>query len=146
MRMSVFVLSLTAAMLSLHPQVSAQDGQRDSTSASRIVLVEPAMTPGSTMFLLPPNLEEPLPFSSPTFFFKGLFPSSISPDFGHALEVRPDLLAPLRVQWEREAQLGAFRTILGSIQIGGVAYLAYRQFAKSGPMTIRSRAEKNRRK
>jgi hypothetical protein len=119
---------------------------RDSTAESHIILVEPAMTPGSTLFLLSPHLEQPLQFSSPTFFFKGSGSTTVSPDFGRRLEVRPDLLAPLRAQWAREAQMGTFRTILGSIQLGGVAYLAYRQFAKSGTMTVRPRTTKSSRK
>jgi hypothetical protein len=146
MKTSALLLGAAVALLSLHPQTQAQDGQPDSMSVSRIVRVEPAMTPGSTMIFLPPHLDQPLLFSSPTFFFKDFLTSSVSPDFGRALEVHPDLLAPLRAQWEREAQLGTWRTILGSIQIGGVAYLAYRQFAKSGPMTIQSRTSKSKRK
>lgn len=146
MRPIAVLLTLTVLCVSVASRSSAQNAQADSTVTPRIIFVEPGMAPGSTLILLPPQLEQPLPFSSPTFFFKDFISSSASLDFGRALEVRPDLLAPLRAQWEREAKLGAFRTILGSIQIGGVAYLAYRQLAKSGPMTIRSRAEKNRRK
>jgi len=124
----------------------AQETQQDSAAVSRIVTVEPGMTPGSTQILLPPQLEQPLQFSSPTFFFKEFMPLSAMPDFARPLEVRQDLLAPLRAQWAREAEMGTFRTILGSIQIGGVAYLAYRHFAKLGPMTVRPRPAKTTRK
>jgi hypothetical protein len=141
------IAPLLCLALFLSPsRLSAQEVQDDSISTWRIELIEPAMTPGSTMFILPPHLEQPLQFSSPTFFFDGISSLSGSPDFGRSLEVRPDLLAPLRAQWAREAQMGTFRTILGSIQIGGVAYLAYRHFAKLGPLTARPRPAKSTRK
>lgn len=146
MRLIPRLFCLTVVLLSFSSLSSAQAVQDDSVSASRIELVEPAMTPGSSMFLLPPHLEQPLRFSSPTFFFDGVRSVSDSPDFGRSLETRPDLLAPLRAQWTREAQMGTFRTILGSIQIGGVAYLAYRHFAKLGPLTARPRPTKTGRK
>ncbi|HSQ74091.1 MAG TPA: hypothetical protein VLT13_00945 [Bacteroidota bacterium] len=144
MKLIVPLLCLTVFLLSFPSRLSAQEVQDDSASASRIIVVEPGMAPGSTMFLLPPHLEQPLQFSSPTFFFDGISSLSGSPDFGRSLEVRPDLLAPLRAQWAREAQMGTFRAILGSIQIGGVAYLAYRHFAKLGPLTARPRPAKSR--
>lgn len=146
MRFITPLFCLTILLFSAPSRLSAQEVQDDSISSWRIELVEPAMTPGSTMFVLPPHLEQPLRFSSPTFFFDGISPPSGSPDFGRSFEVRPDLLAPLRAQWAREAQMGTFRAILGSIQIGGVAYLAYRHFAKLGPLTARPRPAKTSRK
>ena len=146
MKLIALLLCLTGFSLFLPSRLSSQEVQGDSTSAPRIMVVEPGMAPGSTMFLLPPHLEQPLRFSSPTFFFDGINSLSDSPDFGRPLEVRPDLLAPLRAQWAREARMGTFRTILGSIQIGGVAYLAYRHFAKLGPLTARPRPTKSSRK
>jgi len=146
MKLIAPLLCLALFLLSTPSRLSAQEVQDDSISMFRIELIEPAMTPGSTMFLLPPHLEQPLRFSSPTFFFDGVSSFPGSPDFGRSLEVRPDLLAPLRAQWAREAQMGTFRAILGSIQIGGVAYLAYRHFAKLGPLTARPRPTKTNRK
>ena len=144
MRLIAPLLCPALFLFSSTSRLSAQEVQDDSISTWRIELVEPAMAPGSTMFILPPHLEQPLQFSSPTFFFDGISSLSGSPDFGRSLEVRPDLLAPLRAQWAREAQIGMFRTTLGSIQIGGVAYLAYRHFAKLGPLTARPRPTKGR--
>ncbi|MCC6398655.1 MAG: hypothetical protein IT282_16695 [Bacteroidetes bacterium] len=140
------LLSALLVVAGARSQSSGVKEQHAGKDTSRIILVEPGMSPGSALFLLPPHLEQPLLFDSPTSFFGELPPSSTAWDPGRPFEIRPDLLAPLRLQWQREAELGTFRTILGSIQIGGVAYLAYRHFAKSGPMTVRPRTSKTSRK
>ena len=36
-----------------------------------------------------------------------------------------DLLSPLKLQRAKENELSTLRTILGTVQLGGVAYLAY---------------------
>ena len=54
-------------------------------------------------------------------------------------EAKQDLLAPLRAQWAREADMSTFRTIMGSLQLGGVAFLAARQLTGAGIMTARPR-------
>ncbi len=146
--MKTLVLFLSVLLCSVRavPQSTVAGGDRDSTHGERIVLVEPGMAPGNLIFLIPPHLERQLLFESPTFFFAGIPSLSSAPVYERPFEVHPDLLAPLRLQWEREAQLGTFRKILGSIQLGGVAYLAYRHFSKSGTMTIRPRAPKSNKK
>lgn len=147
-RMKTVCLLLSALLVvaGARSQTSVEKEPHAGNDTSRIILVEPGMSSGSALFLLPPHLEQPLLFDSPTYFFGALPPSTSVWDPGRPLEIRPDLLAPLRLQWQREAQLGTFRAILGSIQIGGVAYLAYRHFAKSGPMTVRPRTSKTSRK
>ena len=146
MKTVCLLLSALLVVAGARPQTSGEKVQHAGKDTSRIILVEPGMSPGSALFLLPPHLEQPLLFESPTTFFGQLSPSTSAWDPGRPLEIRPDLLAPLRLQWQREAELGTFRAILGSIQLGGAAYMAYRHFAKSGPMTVRPRTSKTNRK
>ncbi len=146
MKTVCLLLSALLVVAGVRSQSSGEKEQHAANDTSRIIRVEPGMSPGSALFLLPPHLEQPLLCESPTSFFGQLSPSTSAWDPGRPLEVRPDLLAPLRLQWQRESELGTFRAILGSIQLGGVAYMAYRHFAKSGPMTAHPRTSKTRRK
>lgn len=124
----------------------AQERQRDTLSTEHIRLVDPGMVQGGATFIVPPQLEPGRTFSSPTFFFEGV---PVAGGAGHSslgFEMKQDLLAPLRAQWAREAQTSTFRTILGSIQVAGVAFLAARQLTGAGIMTARPRPVRPRNK
>jgi len=48
------------------------------------------------------------------------------------IEQRVDLISPFCLQMESEARLRTLQTVLGAVQVGGVAYLAYRHIKKYG--------------
>jgi hypothetical protein len=112
----------------------------------RIHLAAPGMDSGSALFVIPPHLQQQQSFASPSFFFEGVRSSSELPYSVLAFQAKPDLLAPLRAQWAREAEMGTFRTILGSLQLGGVAFLVARQLTGAGIMTARPRPVRSSRK
>lgn len=125
---------------------AAAQEQGDTVRVSRIQLAEPGLGAGSASFLIPPHLILQGQFSSPTFFFEGVPVPGTEGAVAGRLFPKTDLLAPLRVQWAREAELSTFRQVLGSIQLGGVAFLAIRQFTKAGTMTARPRPVRSTRK
>ncbi len=48
------------------------------------------------------------------------------------LESRANLLSPLRLELKSQEKYQIWRTILGSVQVGGMAYLLYLHFKKYG--------------
>lgn len=54
---------------------------------------------------------------------------TVGPFIGVGLEPRVDLVSPLRLQREHE-KMSPFQTVLGAMEFGAVAYMAYRQIRK----------------
>ena len=127
-------------------RAQGQERNADSSRFERIRLAEPGMDTGGALFLIPPHLQQHQLFSSPSFIFEGVSTFSGEAFPGRSFQAKPDLLAPLRAQWAREAEMGTIRTILGSLQLGGVAFLVARQFTKAGVMTAKPRPVRSSRK
>ncbi len=142
---AVLLVLMVCVPIARGQQASGTPGP-DSSHAGGIIFLGPDLSPGRPLFLFPSDLEYPPVFGSPTFFFESLPGNSFTPVPGLFATDKVDLVAPLRLQWEREAHMGTLRTILGSIQLGGVAYLAYRHLTKSSTMTVRPRLPKNLKK
>lgn len=140
-KMAVVVTVLCAAA---HAMAQQQD--RDTTHAGRIQLLEPGLDTGGAVFSIPPHLTASSIVSASLLFHDGVSngPAWIGP--GRSFEVKQDLLAPLRAQWSREAETKTFRTIMGTIQLGGVAFLAVRQLTGAGVMTAKPRPARSQRK
>ncbi len=140
-KMAFFVMALCAAV-----EVRAQERAPDTSRALRIELLEPGLDSGGAVFSIPPHLTASLVYSSSALFPEAVSggPAWIGP--GRGFEVKQDLLAPLRAQWSREAETKTFRTIMGSIQLGGVAFLAIRQLTGAGIMTAKPRPVRSRHK
>lgn len=139
-KMAFVVMAVCAAA-----EVRAQERGPDTSHALRIELLEPGLDSGGAVFYIPPHLaaREILPPSM--LFVEGVpMPGGGIP--GRGFEVKQDLLAPLRAQWSREAETKTFRTIVGSIQLGGVAFLAIRQLTGAGIMTAKPRPVRSQRK
>lgn len=114
-------------------------GQRrsggDTTNADtikRITIIDPGISYGRPTLLLPPSLQSDAGFRVPPFLFPGETPGAPPPFLGGVAELKADLTSPLRLQMESEARLRTLRTVLGTVQVGGVAYLAYRHIKKYG--------------
>lgn len=137
---------VSVAFLVIVTQATAQERPPDTSVGQHIQITEFGLDSGEALFVIPPHLLNARSFSSPTFFFEGVptVANAGSPPPG--FEVKQDLLAPLRVQWAREAQSRTFRSIMGSIQLAGVAYLAGRQLTGAGIMTAKPRPARSRSK
>jgi hypothetical protein len=87
---------------------------------------------GKPTLLLPPSLRSDAGRRVPPFLFAGETPGIPPPFLGGMMEMKADLTSPFRLQMESEARLRTLRTVLGTVQVGGVAYLAYRYIKKYG--------------
>ncbi len=112
----------------------------DTARTTGVVILDPGLSTGKAMVLLPPALqfEESAEETSIFAFWKK---TSIRPPLlAGMLEPKADLTATLRAQWSKDNQLSTLRTVLGTVQIGGVAYLAYRALtAKETPKPIKKK-------
>ncbi len=59
-------------------------------------------------------------------------PGPLLPFIGGAIEQKIDLLLPLRLQMEQEKRLRPLWMVLGTIEAGGAAYIAYEHLRKYG--------------
>ena len=139
-------LGVVAAVLSIGGQGWAQERHPDTVVSGRIQLTSPGMDSGGALFSIPPHLLQQQSFTSPTFFFEGVPAVAGVGSVGTGFQMKQDLLAPLRVQWAREAETSTLRSVLGSIQLGGVAFLAIRQLSGAGTMTAKPRPVRSQRK
>ena len=109
-------------------QVGMQSSLKD-TSDRAIRLIDPGISTGRPTFMLPPSLDI-IPEDMP-----GLIPHDLAGPFPLlpiSTGQKIDLISPFRLQMARENESRTWRTILGSVQIGGVAYLVYRRIKKYG--------------
>jgi hypothetical protein len=112
----------------------------DSAKTTGIIILDPGLSTGRSTLLLPPALqfEE---ISEDTSIFAIWKKTAVRPPLLSGLvEPKADLTATLRVLWAKEGELKTLRTVLGTVQIGGVAYLAYRALtAKGTPKPLRKK-------
>lgn len=104
----------------------------DTGAIHTVTLIDPGLALGKPTFLLPPSLRYDSKIMDP---FSGYFGenSALPPLLlGGTMGKRLDLLVSFRLQMESEARLRPLQTILGTVQFGGAAYLAYRYLKKNG--------------
>jgi hypothetical protein len=143
---SLLKMALVVMVVGFVAQASAQSQDRDTTHAGRIQLLDVGLDSGGATFSIPPHLAAPSAFSSPGFFLEGVPGRTDGSLPGRGFEIKQDLLAPLRVQWAREAETKTFRTIMGSLQFGGALFMAARQLTGAGIMTAKPRPVRSQRK
>jgi hypothetical protein len=108
----------------------------DTTKTTGVVILDPGLSTGKALLLLPPALQcEESP--EDTSIFAVWKKTALRPPLlGGLLEPKADLTATLRAQWSKDSELKALRTVLGTVQIGGVAYLAYRALTAKTPKPL----------
>ena len=103
----------------------------DTVATGKIVLLDPGISLGRPTFLIPPSiLEEPVFIVPP--FFSSMDYAMAPPFFAGWKEKKLDLMAPLRLQMQREEKLQTLQTVLGAMQFGGAVYIAYQHVKKYG--------------
>ena len=100
-------------------------------TTEKVVVIDPGLSLGVPILLLPPSLHERKMFVVPSFVTQGS-PGQRLPFLMEPPRQNIDLLAPLHLQWEREEKLRPLYTVLGTVQLGGVAYIAYLHTKKYG--------------
>jgi hypothetical protein len=124
--------------LSLVITFAASGQQRpggDTTGAdtvSRITIIDPGISYGKPTLLFPLSLQYDAMNGFPTFLFLEETPGVRPPPLGGMIQQKADLVSPLRLQMESANRLKTLRTVLGTVQLGGVVYLAYRHIKKYG--------------
>ena len=112
----------------------------DTARTTGAVILDPGLSTGKAIVLLPPALQFEESAEETSIFALWKKTSLRPPLLAGMLEPKADLTATLRAQWSKESQLSTLRTVLGTVQIGSVAYLAYRALtAKETPKPIRKK-------
>lgn len=124
-----------ALFLLVAPFVRGQITPATATSSvggkERIMLRDPGISMGRPTFFIPSRFLSEPEFSLATRFAYDGTPGAGTARFPFSPVPKLDLLSPLRLQWERDAELRTLKTILGSVSFGGAAYLAVRSLQKS---------------
>jgi hypothetical protein len=103
--------------------------QLRDTTAVTLQLFDPNALPIKLSLFPPPQLQT-APESSLRFFFQSSpFPSQ---QFSRKFKEKLDLTAPLKLELADQEKYRTWRSILGSIQAGGTAYILYQHIKKYG--------------
>ncbi len=92
------------------------------------------------------NIDSEFLFDKPSVLFHPslratpeYYPNLLQPSFTLGMQTiswkspeRIDLVSPWQYELTKQEELRTLRTILGTVQLGGVAYLAYRHIKKHG--------------
>ena len=112
----------------------------DTARTTGVVILDPGLSTGKAIVLLPPALQFEESAEETSIFALWKKTSLRPPLLAGMLEPKADLTATLRAQWSKDNQLSTLRTVLGTVQIGGVAYMAYRALtAKETPKPIKKK-------
>ena len=125
-------LLLTALWCWAVPAPAQQESRKtgDTVLTAGVVLLDPGIALGKPVLLFPPSYQ-PGSEVLPTRF---LSPTPVYPPFflGPPAEPRADLLSPYLLGLRRSQEMSTFYTILGAMELGAVAYVAYRHVKKFG--------------
>jgi hypothetical protein len=104
---------------------------QEDTAVSKPITIDPIFMSDRPLQLLPLSLELA---ATPGYYKSIIFQSdAASPYFFSRREVEVmDLATPWKLQLARENEHRTLYTILGAVQAGGVAYLAYKHIQKYG--------------
>jgi hypothetical protein len=120
------VVLLIAVSSSLRAQESKPIQLHDSTEFHRILLEPNPLPVKLSLYPSREQQNEPVTFRRFSFQSSILTPRQFAWDFKEKL----DLTAPLKLELADQEKHETWRAILGSIQVGGVAYLVYKHFKK----------------
>ena len=125
----IFILSV--ALASGAPAQQRAGGDTAATSVNRITIIDPGIALGKPVLLLPPSLQREVDALPPSLFL-GEDPTAPPPFLQGVTGQKIDLTSPLRLQMAREEKLKPLWMVLGTVEVGGAAYAAYRYIKKHG--------------
>jgi hypothetical protein len=117
-----------AVAFSVHGQ-GLMGGEMKDTSSNRLRLIDPGISSGRPVFLLPPTLSI-IPDDFSVTEERGF--TSVPPFLASSVTGKIDLIAPFKLQLAKQNELHTLRSILGTVQLGAVGYLAYKQIKRWG--------------
>lgn len=132
MKIADILVLICISTLAASGQQRSDDQPTDTASANKVTIIDPGISLGKPILLLPPSLQEEATPEIPPFLPSGVAPGVPPPFLGGMIDQKADLTSPLRLQMEREAKLRPLWTVLGTVQVGGAVYAAYRYLKKHG--------------
>ncbi len=130
--MKVLLILLQTTLWSSAPPAQHQEAGkgRDTSRVSKsVVILDPGLALGKFTVLIPPSLEPWGGLMSPSF---SDFRPGLESPFLLRPEQRADLISPFLLQQQKKSELSPFYTVLGAMELGGAAYVAYRHIKKYG--------------
>lgn len=128
---SIGILALFATITFVASAQQRSNSDTVAATANRITIIDPGISLGKPILLLPPSLQNEADALPPSLFL-GEDATAPPPFLQGVLEQKADLTSPLRLQMAREAKLRPLWMVLGTIEAGGAAYTAYRYIKKHG--------------
>ena len=128
------VIGAVLCLVGAHVAGAQQDTSAvaDTLTTDHVVIMDPGLSLGIPRIMLPHSLDERRAFVVPPFITREGNPGQRLPFLIGPVRQDIDMLAPLHLQWEREAKLRPLYTVLGAVELGGVAYIAYQHIKKYG--------------
>lgn len=130
-----YILGAAGVLVAVVPagSVRAQDtAEVRSADSARVMVLDPGLSLGKPLLLLPPALREERIFVVPPLIDRPASGLAGLPFVLPGGPQAPDLMAAYRIRREREQELSTLRSVLGTVQLGAVGYVAYLHFKKRG--------------
>lgn len=126
------LLCVYAAVMSAAPAQAPDTTVGRTGDSARVIVVDPGLSLGRPTLLLPPALREERTFAVPPLVEGTGFGAAGLPFLLPGAPPPPDLMVSYRLQREREQELSTLRSVLGTVQLGAVGYVAYLHLKKRG--------------
>lgn len=126
------VFCVWAAAIASAPAQVADTTARPHGDSARVIILDPGLSLGKPTLLLPPALREEGTFVVPPLVEGGGFGATGLPFLLPGAPPPLDLMVSYRLQRAREQELSTLRSVLGTVQLGAVGYVAYLHLKKRG--------------
>lgn len=128
MKCVCFVLEVVLCSALLQAQGKDTSRAGDTLRIHDFALTGPGIVPGKGVLLIPPLLQPEGVFDPFSGMSLGLPPALP----GGPIPSKADLMSTYLLQRERETQYNTLYMVLGTMNLGGAAYIAYRHIKKYG--------------
>jgi hypothetical protein len=132
----MLLLPLTVAAASFCQQQPVAPAL-DTTNGTRIIVLDLGLSTGRSTLLVPPAFQRAEAFGDTSIVAIWMKTSVLPPHLGGVLEPKADLTVALRAQWAKDSQLSTLRTVLGAVELGSVAYIAYKALTSKTPKPVK---------
>jgi hypothetical protein len=126
------LIILQITLWSSAPPAQSQETKqvRDTTHLSKsVIILDPGLALGKFTVLIPPALQPGGGMMPPSFTD---IRSGLESPLLLGSEQKADLISPFLLQRQKQSALSPIYTVLGAMELGGAAYIAYRHIKKYG--------------
>jgi len=123
-------MQLVLCSVALQAQEQDTNWPGDTSRVHGIIVADPGIALGKAILILPPLVQPDGKFES--FQFLDAHPGIPPPLLRGAFTPKAELLSPYLLQRQRDRQLNTLYIVLGAVELGGAAYIAYRHIKKYG--------------